>query len=239
MKLKDKFEEHESILESVYGSTPSTRGNTTGPLDIFTRLENDRKVKFPQFLYATITSRLAILQVVKYATIWTTFAIDVSSCPILVMPGSKMIELLPPLIDWHAWEDSRNWLQQEAENQHEPNKALRIFLCVFIFVRRSRLVEFVIKAFLNSVACCISFFPEYLDYFAPAMFCILALQGILYAGQVFVQLNRLLYPMSSRKGNQQPSSSARSDVSQTDVNVIEFTSIYRVHDDTILSSNQL
>jgi hypothetical protein len=60
----------------------------------------------------------------------------------------------------------------------------------------------VIKAFLNSVACCISFFPEYLDYFAPAMFGILALQGLLYATQVLVLLNRLLYPRNRSDGKE-------------------------------------
>jgi hypothetical protein len=201
MKLKDKFEAYEERVNAS-DETLNQGSQNRGALDIFTRLENDPKLKFPQFLYATITSRLAILQVVKYATIWTTFAIDISSCPILVMPGSKMIGFLPPFIDWNAWEYARELLQQEAGNQDEPNRALHIFLCVFIFVRRSRLVEFVIKAFLNSVACCISFFPEYLDYFAPAMFGILALQGLLYATQVFVLLNRLLYPINrSQRSN--------------------------------------
>ena len=230
LKLEEKFKEYKEITDRVYtyrfigriatAAALDDDDNADEQADAFTKLENDPKVQFSQFVSATITSRLAILQVVQYVTVWTTFAIDVSSCPIFVHPKSTMYEMLPPLIDWHAWKTAQSWLEQEAKSygtSQKPSQLLVFFLGVCIFTRRSRLIEFVTKGFLNSVAVAITFYPQYLVYFAPTMFFILLLQGLLLATQVLVLLNRLLYPRDRQ--NDQDSDSDANDLNDEEDNV--------------------
>lgn len=60
------------------------------------------EIIFADYLSAIVSSRVVLLQLLPYCTIWSIFAVDLAGCPLFVF-DSDMQQRLPPFIAWDAY----------------------------------------------------------------------------------------------------------------------------------------
>jgi hypothetical protein len=227
--LEHKFEYYNTIQKSTYRKEFEQWQNRNE--DAFVRIENDEQVQFAQFMAATVSTRIALIQLIPKFTVGSTMLTELASCPLFV--SAKVASKLPPLIafdaaktaitylkeedrgrDLHLADDSSFWLllqkaflalnpiRLSTHDGTEDGKKiwLALFLTIYIFLTRSRLIEFVCQFLLNSIAIALAFYPDILIYLVPITTSILILRGFISAIYVTILLQRLFFHRKSRAG---------------------------------------
>lgn len=100
---------------------------------------------------------------------------------------------LPPLLDTNAYKHAHSLLL--ADYKKEPSRLQLAFLTYYIFINRSRLIQFCINAELNIVAIAIIFSPQQLKFLVPIMLFIMTHQGLLNSVYVVMLFKKLLFPI--------------------------------------------
>jgi hypothetical protein len=231
-----KVERYTQISNSIYGEDEDDDGN-----DVFVRIENDEKLGFAQFMSATVTTRIALIQLIPVFTLASTVLTDLSCFPLFV---SKEMDakLLPPRIDYDAVKDAIRYLKAENsesglplpddctfyfllqkafsainpvrlrgristenDNAEDGNKIwLALFLSVYLFLNRSRMVNFGLTLFMDSISIAITFKPEILKYTVPIMTTILLIQGLINGIYVSILLQRLFFRKKTKTAKNRP-----------------------------------
>ena len=189
-KIVEKFDEFNRLNEAIYRQI-GDRVFTKRVEDAFTKIDNDETLAFGQFIAAITTCRIALLQVAPSLTAWSLFASAVASTPLLVHPSMSC--KLPPLLDTNAYEHAHSLLL--ADYKKQPSRLQLAFLTYYIFINRSRLIQFCINAELNIVAIAIIFFPQQLKFLVPIMLFIMTHQGLLNSVYVVMLFKKLLFPV--------------------------------------------
>ena len=111
----------------------------------------DLKEMFVQYLSATTSCRSVVWQIVPGMTAFAILAVDTSTCPILVF-SKRLKQYLHPLIAFDAWGAAQT--QREITLLSQRPKYWQIWLVVacFLWMQDSRLVQFLLKIFVNAIS---------------------------------------------------------------------------------------
>ena len=120
--------------------------------------KNEHQNTFSQFLSATVSSRAILLQLIPGMTAPALLFVGLSSCPIFVF-SAKLRENLTPLILWDAWTLASQRIIQVPSVSGKPATWKVVLLSCWLFVRDSRLIQYVEVVLLNLVALGVVFFP--------------------------------------------------------------------------------
>lgn len=133
----DRFGE---IATSIYGEDDEDDKKQ----DAFVRIANDDKLGFADFLSATVSTRIALIQLFPVLTLASTILTDLASFPLLV--SKEMNEnLLPPRIDYNAVHDAITYINDEVgyhNDKSESNESKVLNLspeCSFLFLLQTAL----------------------------------------------------------------------------------------------------
>jgi len=192
-EIVKKFENFIKLSEVVYREV----GNevfSSKKEDTFTKIENDVKESFGQFIASIILCRIALLQIVPSLTVISNFASAVASTPLFVL-SETMNERLPPLIFTKSLKIAEEML--EADTSTSPSRARVWFFAYFMFINHSRLIQFFINGYQSVVSISIIFFPQYLGKLVPLLVAILFHQGLLSAFYVVLLFKKLLFRNTS------------------------------------------
>jgi hypothetical protein len=243
--LDGKFKYQKEIEHSTYGEEFENWQNKNA--DLFVIIENDERLKNAQIISATVTTRIALIQLIPFLTLGSTVLTDLSSCPLFVCKAVN--DQLPKLIVLDAVQQAIGYLKTESLGRDKEGKEtlqlddncsfcyllfrsikalnpikiaatdgkedgkkiwFALFLTVYIFITRSRLIDFVVKLFLGSISVAITFYPEMLPYTVPAMTIILTIQGLIYGIYYSILLQRLLFHRNGFKNDDDADPSAPS-----------------------------
>ena len=195
--IVNQFKEYKELVGDAYTHEVSVSDGDNAD-DIFTKLDNDEKLEFSQYLSATITSRAMLLQILPNLTGAAILAADLSSCPLFTQFDVSFNNRLPPLLATNALEDARTLLLNESGNTSDkPSQAMTYYFATYIFFRNSRLIDFSKKIFLFVIGMAIAKFPHALNCLTPLLLVIILIDGWLNATYVIIMLNRLLFPKES------------------------------------------
>lgn len=195
-KIIEKFEEFKRMSNIAYSDlVPSMFDNGLLALsneDTFTRIDNDQQIAFSRFVYATVSCRIALLQVFPPLTAVSSMFCALSATPWYV-GDDAMSSMLPPLIYWDSFKKAEEWLRQDL-NGEDPPMLASFFLGYYLRVNRSRAIQFVIAFLINLVSVVIAFKPKYLIIMVPIIIFVVVHQGLLAGGYVFLLFKKLFFP---------------------------------------------
>jgi hypothetical protein len=178
-----KFEDYKILSGVIY--------NTDEREDIYTKIENDEKVAFGQYVAAVTLGRIVLLQIVPQLTVVSLILSAVASTPLFVglfetndvtAPVLSMKEKLLPLIFFNAYKEAKAML--EADSNYSTARVS--FFTIYLFINHSRLIQFLINLYLCFVSIAIIFIPQVLWLLVPILIFILIIQGLL--SSIFVVL---------------------------------------------------
>lgn len=100
--------------------------------------EADEKQEIMQMVSALVSPRIVLIQMIPYATILSSLAVNLSQCPIRV-EDSQMKQYLPPLFQTKLAENSRELL---LDMGIKPQLWNIVLISLYLFVKRSRAIQF-------------------------------------------------------------------------------------------------
>lgn len=121
-----------------------THGNLNCPL----LMAADQKSESMRMISALLSPRIVLIQMIPFLTAFSALAVNLSQSPIFVF-DSKMNELLPPLLETNLSENSKELLLDVGM---KPEKWNVMLMNVFLFVNRSRGIQFVINSIATVIA---------------------------------------------------------------------------------------
>lgn len=188
-KIIEKFEEFKRQNEAIYRQVGN--GVFSNPLeDAFTKIDNDERVSFGQFVSAVTMCRIALLQIEPSLTVWAVFASSVAASPLFVCEA--MHQKLSPLIATDAFQWAYHLLKETYNKK--PPMIQTAFLGWYIFVNQSRIIQFMLAGFLNIVSIGIIFFPQHLKHLIPPLVILIVHYGLLQSIYVVYMFKKLLFP---------------------------------------------
>jgi len=185
-----KFDDFIDLTKILYLEVGDRVFSSNGFQDTFTKIENDEKDSFGQFIASITLCRIALLQIVPSLTVWSNFASAVASTPLFVL-SDTMNEKLPPLLYTASYVDAEKMLG--ADQTSTPSRVRVWFFGYYRLINHSRLIQFFIHGFQSIVSMSIIFFPQYLGLFVPIVVAIWLHQGLLSAFYVVLLFEKLLF----------------------------------------------
>lgn len=220
-EIVKKFESYKALNGLVYSHIGEGKKIEE---DIFTKIENDEKVAFSQFVSAVTLGRIALLQIVPHLTLGSVILSSVASSPLFVgpffeaksghvntknenenerkdavfdiPPVSSMREKLPPLIFFGAFKEAKTMLDADSNT----SRLLVLFFGYYILINHSRLIQFFINGYFCVVSIAIIFGSHILWLLVPVLMIILIHQGLLSAIFVVLLFIKLLFRKSNEDG---------------------------------------
>ena len=191
-KIIERFKKFVELQEIMYRNIGDEIFEETLSKDVFTTIDNDKKVAFGQFVASMCTCRIALLQVAPVLTAFSLFSSSVAGSPLFVL-SADMEKELPPVIDlFQPFKDAETMLAADYANRTPPGLQKR-FLGYYILINQSRLIQFIINgySFLTSIA--IIFFPKTIFVLTPFLTFIVLHQGILSSLYMMLLLKKLMF----------------------------------------------
>lgn len=136
-----------------------------------------------QMLAAVIAPRIVLIQMIPYATLFSSFAVNVSPSPLFVF-SAGMREDLPPLFQGQLVAYAEEVLKDLGIKSQWWNTPL---LCLYLFVKQSRAIQFIINAVQSAIAIVIVFARD--DYHAET---VIVFSAIFFAAVAMVNA---IYPL--------------------------------------------
>jgi hypothetical protein len=201
--LERDSDEHVLLSPNSLSDSTSTSKTTSQHFqeseEAFLKVLNDPKFTFQYFLAAIVSVRVVLLQVVPILTIPSIIAVEIANCPILVF-SERLNKRLPPLLVEAPFEEAQRLLLEDAKNadlNHVPKWKI-IALGFFMFVRQSRLIQFLFLPINSFTMIVIAFSPQrYLLYF---MLIVVVLEftilGLAYAAWLLLVFHRWMFPIA-------------------------------------------
>ena len=149
---------------------------------------------FTLYLSALTSCRSVMWQIIPGMTAFAILAVDTSACPILVF-SERMRLYLPPLIVYDAWDIAAKEVRSTFNRKPEY---WEIFLVAcFIWMKKSRLVQFTLQIFINIITFYIVFSSANLYTPVCAFVGVEFSVGLISFGYYFVHLYRSFFDRNS------------------------------------------
>ena len=145
---------------------------------------------FTLYLSAMTSCRSVMWQIIPGMTAFAILAVDTSACPILVF-SERMLLYLPPLIVFDAWDIAVKDLRPVLNR--EPDYWELCLVVSFIWMRKSRLVQFTLQIFVSIITFYIVFSSANLYTPVFVFVAVEFLVGLISFGYYFVHLHRSFF----------------------------------------------
>ena len=195
-KIVERFEEYTRLQEVIYRQIGDEVFTNIRVKDIFTKIDNNERVAFGQFVASMCTCRIALLQIFPILTLWSMFASAVSATPLVVL-SDEMDKKLPPMIVLKPFAEAEAMLREDYKG--DPPLIQVWFIGYYLLVNQSRLIQFILSGYLYLMSMSIIFFPTALVQLTPILAFILLHQGLLSSFYVMLLLKKLLFQNVVRK----------------------------------------
>jgi hypothetical protein len=187
-----RFKKFVALQEDIYRSIGDEIFHETKSQDVFTKIDNNEKVAFGQFVASMCTCRIALLQIAPVLTPLSLFSSSVAGSPLIVL-CPEMVKELPPLFDLcQPFKDAKTMLKADYTNR-DPPRLLIWFLGYYILVNQSRLIQFFINGYSFLMSIALIFFPKSLFVLTPFLTCVVPHQAILSSVYTMLVLKKLMF----------------------------------------------
>ena len=225
--ILEKYQEFKSIsLEYISTSRASDRESDESQIipeedDAYAgNNEFEEKRQFMYFLSGVVGTRVVLLQLIPIVTAVSVFAVDFASSPIFVF-SKELASKLPPLIvnPTDAWKQAEDDFRRQKVNEGKLYKRVpgrlvkpdvkipewKLYgMTLYIMTMYSRLVQFLLKLYINLVAIAIIFFPQFMNLIVLVTVIVLLLIGLVQAIYALILLEKLIFSSSEDEEDIRP-----------------------------------
>jgi len=162
-----------------------------------TNIEDERCLRFSDFLSSFAVSRIVLFQLIPYTAVWFNIAAELTSCPLFAAidndeQATKKNRYLPNLTYFaDSYQDAKDMVDH---NFNDPPHGLVFLLQMYLLFRKSRVITFINKFVVATAALVVNFIPEGLYIAAPILLAFLIYQGLMYSFYAILLVAKLLYP---------------------------------------------